>query len=127
MIAVASGKPGDLVLASSDSSNEEKTDATESSLTNKNKEIRIVAVGSSTFAANFGAAQQAQNKDLFVNIANYLLQDEDFISIRPKDLNKGSIDLTQTTANLYLLFIAFIYPFMFLGGGVWFWLRRRRL
>ena len=89
------------------------------------KEVRVVAVGSSQFATN-GGTQRAENKDLFVNITNYLLQDEDFISIRPKDNDKSTIQLTTSGSQLALAFLAFIYPFLFLGGGVVYWLKRRR-
>jgi ABC-type uncharacterized transport system involved in gliding motility auxiliary subunit len=89
------------------------------------KEIRLVAVGSSHFARNEGAQASGANRDLFVNISNYLLQDEDFISIRPKDASKSSISLTTSGSQLALTMLSLIYPFFFLGGGVFFWLKRR--
>jgi ABC-type uncharacterized transport system involved in gliding motility auxiliary subunit len=89
------------------------------------KEIRLVAVGSSHFARNEGAQASGSNLDLFVNISNYLLQDEDFISIRPRDASKSSISLTTSGSQLALTMLSLIYPFFFLGGGVLFWLKRR--
>lgn len=92
----------------------------------RRRETRIVVVGSSEFARNQGA-QASEHVDMFVNMANYLLQDEDFISIRPKDPAKTTIKLTTAGSQVSLLFLAFIYPFVFLGGGVIYWLRRRKV
>lgn len=89
------------------------------------KEIRLVAVGSSHFARNDGAQASGANRDLFINISNYLLQDEDFISIRPKDASKSSITLTTPGSQLALTLLSMIYPFLFLGAGIFFWLKRR--
>ena len=91
----------------------------------KTREMRMVVAGSVHFANNQGATV-AEHRDLFINIANYLLEDEDFISIRPKDPEKSRIALTSTSSQLMLLLISFVYPFLFLGGGLSFWLSRRR-
>lgn len=89
------------------------------------KEIRIVAVGSAKFATN-QAVNGQENRDLFLNSISYLLQDEDFISIRPKDLTKSQLDITSGGSQLMLLGLSWIYPFVFLAGGILFWMRRRR-
>lgn len=91
-----------------------------------NKETRIIAVGSSYFARNQGAQQASEHRDLFVNMTNFLMQDEDFISIRPRDSSKSTLQLTTARSQVSLLVLAWVYPFMFLGGGVFYWLRRRR-
>lgn len=88
------------------------------------REVRVVAVGSSHLASNYGA-QLAENRDMFVNLVNFLLQDEDFISIRPKNLEKSYFNVTSGSSQLLLFFLCFIYPFMFLGAGVIHWLKRR--
>ncbi len=89
------------------------------------KEIRLIATGSSQFARNSGV-QASENLDMFLNMASYLLQDEDFISIRPKDPEKTTLQLTSGWSQLSMLLLSFVYPFAFLGTGVIYWLRRRK-
>jgi len=89
------------------------------------KDLRIAAVGSSQFVTNAGS-QHGENLDLFMNLVNFLTQDEDYIAIRPKDPDRTTIDLTSASSQLLLALIAFIYPTSFLGLGVYNWLRRRR-
>lgn len=126
VIAVSTGKAQAPALATASSDDKAtKTDAAKGEGAPKTKETRIVAIGSVDFAANQGA-QLAEHRDMFLNITNFLLQDEDFISIRPKDPTKSTIQLTSAKSQLLLLFLAYIYPFVFLGGGTLAWLKRRR-
>lgn len=92
----------------------------------KFKEIRLIVAGSSQFARNAGVQYATGNLDMFMNMVSYLLQDDDFISIRPKDPEKTTIKLTTGWSQLSLLIIAFVYPFAFLGSGIISWLRRRK-
>jgi ABC-type uncharacterized transport system involved in gliding motility auxiliary subunit len=89
------------------------------------KEARVAAFGSSQFLTNQGA-QTAEHRDLLVNTVSWLTQDEDFIAIRPKDMTKSTLSLASSGATLNLLFISFIYPFIFLGLGALYWLRRKQ-
>jgi ABC-type uncharacterized transport system involved in gliding motility auxiliary subunit len=102
-----------------------KTDAAKDAAAGKTRETRVVAIGSVDFANNQGA-QTPEHRDLFMNMTNYLLQDEDFISIRPKDPTKSTLTLTSGRSQLSLVLLSYIYPFVFLGGGTLVWLRRRR-
>jgi ABC-type uncharacterized transport system involved in gliding motility auxiliary subunit len=88
------------------------------------KDIRILGVGSVQFANNQGA-QAAEHRDLFLNMISYLAQDDDFISIRPKDPTKSTFNVATGGAILNLKFISFVYPFIFLGVGILYWMRRR--
>lgn len=133
VIAVATGRLAEGAKAEG-SDDDKKDDAAESGAdangrtsdeSNKGPETRIVAVGSSAFATNGGAVVK-QNRDLFMNMVSYLLQDEDFISIRPKDPEKGGLDLETPMAKLSLAFFSWIYSFFFLAGGILYWLSRRR-
>lgn len=125
VIAVAAGKTQAPATASADDNKGTKTDAPKNDAAGQAKETRLVAVGSVDFASNAGA-QAAEHRDLFMNMTNYLLQDEDFISIRPKDPTKTTLDLTSSQSALVLLLIVILYPFVFLGGGIFGWLKRRR-
>lgn len=125
VIAVANGKTQAPATAdASKADGPSKTDAPKDSGIGS-KETRLVVVGSVDFASNAGA-QAAEHRDLFMNIVNYLTQDEDFISIRPKDPTKSSLDIASGRSQLTLLVLAFIYPFFFLGAGTFAWLKRRR-
>ncbi len=92
---------------------------------NKSKELRVFVGGTSHLASNLGA-QRGENLDLFVNAVNYLLQDEDFLSIRAKESDPSRLDLTTQSSQFLLLFLAFIYPFLFFGVGTYTWAQRRR-
>ncbi len=89
------------------------------------KDVRIAAYGSSQFASNHGA-QTAEHRDLFVNTLSWLTQDDDFIAIRPQDTTKSTLSLASGSATLNLLFISYIYPFIFLAVGAFYWLRRKQ-
>ena len=86
---------------------------------------RLLVGGSSDLVTNVGT-QDSVKRDLFVNSINYLAQDEDFIAIRPKETGKSTIDLTSSRSQLTLFFFSFLYPFLFLGSGMIYWLHRGR-
>src|SRR5689334_15121078 len=50
----------------------------------KHPETRLVAIGDSDFASNAALGVQG-NRDLFLNTVNWLVQQENLISIRPRD------------------------------------------
>jgi ABC-type uncharacterized transport system involved in gliding motility auxiliary subunit len=128
VIAVASGLPkkSENVAANETGNSDDKTDASSGiQLENKSgKERRVVVVGSVQFANNYGSDQQT-NRDMFSNLVSYLLQDEDFISIRPRNLEKATLNVTSGTSQLLLMFLGYIYPWLFLVFGTYSWLRRR--
>lgn len=125
VIAVANGKTQALATAdASKPADGVKSDAAKPAAA-LGRETRLVVVGSVDFAANSGA-QAAEQRDMFMNVINYLMQDEDFIAIRPKDPTKSTLDIASGKSQLTLLVLAFIYPVLFLGAGTFGWLRRRR-
>ncbi len=88
------------------------------------KKVQVVVTGSADFVTNKGV-QRHENFDMAMNIVNFLLEDEDFISIRPKAATTSSFDMTAPSSHFNLLLISFVFPFVFLGLGVFLWLRRR--
>jgi ABC-type uncharacterized transport system involved in gliding motility auxiliary subunit len=87
-------------------------------------ETRIAVVGDSDFAANGGLGVQG-NRDLFMNIVGWLSQQENLISIRPKEADDRRVTLTATQqANIYWLSILLL-PGAIFGTGVYTWWRRR--
>lgn len=122
VLGVATGQVGGSEVAA-------KEDSSKKDLplegTKASKELRLAVLGSSDIISNIGA-QRGENVDLFLNVVNYLSQDESFISIRPKDESKSSLDMSSASSQLLLLFFSYLYPTLFLGGGVFYWIMRRR-
>ena len=87
-------------------------------------ETRVVVIGDSDFAANGGLGIQG-NRDLFMNTLGWLSQQENLISIRPKEPDDRRITLTATQqANITWLSLLII-PACVFGTGVYTWWRRR--
>ena len=81
-------------------------------------------IGDSDFAANGGLGIQG-NRDLFMNTLGWLSQQENLISIRPKEPDDRRITLTATQqANITWLSLLII-PACVFGTGVYTWWRRR--
>jgi len=87
-------------------------------------ETRVVVVGDSDFAANSALGIQG-NRDLFMNMVGWLSQQENLISIRPKEPDDRRITLTERQqSNIVWLSLLVIPGFVF-GTGVYTWWRRR--
>lgn len=85
---------------------------------------RLVVLGDSDFAANQWISLQ-HNGDLFFNTVDWLAQDENLISIRPKSTTNRRVNMTEGTASglrwLDLIFLPGIV--IIVGIGIW-WKRR---
>jgi ABC-type uncharacterized transport system involved in gliding motility auxiliary subunit len=92
--------------------------------TPKQTEARIVAFGDSDFASNAALGVQG-NRDLFLNAVNWLAQQENLISIRPKDPEDRRITLTADQERLIFYLTVLIVPGLILLAGVQTWWRRR--
>lgn len=89
------------------------------------KSFRLIVAGSSRFATNQGA-QRAEHRDMLVNMVNYLVQDDDFIAIRPRSTMTSALRIVDRSSVMILAFLCFGYPFIVLGMGAWHSYRRRR-
>ena len=85
---------------------------------------RIVVFGDSDFVTN-GYLGIPGNRDLFLNSVNWLAQQENLISIRPKDPEDRRVSLTSDQAKLIFWLSILIIPGLILAGGVQTWWRRR--
>jgi ABC-type uncharacterized transport system involved in gliding motility auxiliary subunit len=85
---------------------------------------RMVVVGDSDYACN-SYFSVSGNRDLFLNIVNWLAEEEDLISIRPKQKEDRRVSMTagETRFVFYLTVIAL--PLIVLGAGVVVKMRRR--
>ena len=90
----------------------------------KKAEGRIIALGTSMLPANNFLGFQA-NRDLFMNMVNWLSADVDLISVRPKP--PESQHLTMTTAEMSKLFWLGVIglPLLIVVAGTLVWWERR--
>jgi ABC-type uncharacterized transport system involved in gliding motility auxiliary subunit len=89
-------------------------------------EGRFVVIGTSTWADNgFLPARSLGNRDLFLNMMNWLSSDEDLIAIRPKDPENRPLSITRAQmSNIFYSSVIGLPLLVILGGfGVW-WKRR---
>jgi ABC-type uncharacterized transport system involved in gliding motility auxiliary subunit len=87
-------------------------------------EARVAVFGDSDFASN-STIQFLGNRDLFLNTVNWLAQQEDMISIRPREPSDRRLTITaDQQQRLYWLSI-FLIPGLIIAAGVNAWWRRR--
>lgn len=88
-------------------------------------ESRLVVLGNSDFATD-GLFQQQLNGDVFLNSVTWLSQeDQQPLSIRPKEVKNRRINITGTQANLLALSSLVILPLMGLAAAAVLWWKRR--
>lgn len=87
-------------------------------------ETRIVVVGDSDFASN-AVLNMGGNRDLFLNIANWLVQQENMIAVRPRDPEDRRITLSAGQDSMIFWFVVVVMPGLILLAGVQAWWRRR--
>ncbi len=119
--AVAATAP-DAETAAADDAQEEA--GTADTAPEKKPETRVAVIGDSDFAANAYLGVQG-NKDLFVNSVNWLAQQENLISIRPKDVSDRRVTLTAGQQSAVFWLSLLLIPALALGAGVMTWSRRK--
>jgi ABC-type uncharacterized transport system involved in gliding motility auxiliary subunit len=87
-------------------------------------ETRVVVLGDSDFASNNILGVQG-NRDLFMNIVGWLSQQENLISIRPKEPDDRRITMTSTVQTNVTILSLLIIPGLVFASGVYTWWRRR--
>ena len=87
-------------------------------------ETRLVVLGSSTFANN-KFIRVFFNRDLFLNISNWLAGEDQLITIGPRSIRSSRMDLTAKEGStiFYLSFLVLPEILLVLGLAVW-WNRR---
>jgi len=107
-------KKGPLTLAAAGSYNTGK----------ENSQGRFVVVGSSGWVAN-SFLNFNGNRDMALNMMNWLSSDEDLISIRPKEPEDRRITMTRAQLNWVRITSQFILPLIVIFAGVSVWWKRR--
>ena len=90
------------------------------------RQQRVVVTGSGSFLSNTFVGIGG-NRDLGVNLVNWLAGDDNLITLQPRSAGDDRIDIDQTA--LYLIAFSFlmVIPLAFMITGVVIWWRRRRI
>ena len=87
-------------------------------------ETRVVVFGDSDFASNAYLGFSG-NKDLYMNTLGWLSQQENLISIRPKEAEDRRLTLTSAQQMNIRWLSLLIMPAIVFGTGIYTWWRRR--
>jgi hypothetical protein len=87
-------------------------------------ETRLVVVGDSDFASN-SVAGMGGNRDMFLNMVNWLAQQENLISVRARNPADRRVTVTAGQDRMIYWFSLFILPALIFLAGVQAWWRRR--
>jgi ABC-type uncharacterized transport system involved in gliding motility auxiliary subunit len=90
------------------------------------RETRLIVVGDSDFAANAMVGIQG-NADMFVNMTNWLTEQEDLISVRPRGEGDQRITLTAVQLRGLRWFSVVMVPAIIVLSGIRVWWRRRAI
>ena len=90
----------------------------------KSKEGRFVVVGSSNWVTN-NILRFNGNRDLFLNMMNWLSSDEDLISIRPKEPEDRRLNITGRQMSVLFYSSMVFLPLIVVASGFAVWARRR--
>jgi ABC-type uncharacterized transport system involved in gliding motility auxiliary subunit len=86
---------------------------------------RFVVVGDSDFITNELASAPVLNSDLFLNMVNWVAEDEDLIAVRPRQPEDRRIFLSSQQMTNVILFSLLIVPGVILVTGISVWWSRR--
>ena len=89
------------------------------------RQQRVVVVGNGSFLSNTFIGNGG-NRELGLNIVNWLAGDDNLITVHRQGPADGSVDIDQTA--LYLIAFSFLIalPLAFIITGVATWWRRRK-
>ncbi len=109
-------KPGPLTLAAAGTYNTGQA----------NNSGRFIVSGSSTWLSNnILPSRSLANRDLFLNMMNWLSSDEDLISIRPKEPENRPLAMTVRQMRVLLYSTLIALPLLIVVAGISVWWRRR--
>jgi ABC-type uncharacterized transport system involved in gliding motility auxiliary subunit len=91
----------------------------------KPAKARLVVVGTADFASNQFLGAQG-NRDFFLNVVSWLAEEEDLISVRPRDTRQNPVVLTSAQSNIVLSLPLIVLPGAVLFCGILVAVRRYR-
>lgn len=89
------------------------------------REGRVVVVGDSDFMTNRLVGAPIGNRDLFLNMVNWVAQDEDLISVRPREAEDRRVFMNQQQQRNVAYISLLIIPGIILFTGISVWWGRR--
>jgi ABC-type uncharacterized transport system involved in gliding motility auxiliary subunit len=90
----------------------------------KPPETRVAVIGDSDFVSNAYLGGEG-NRDLFMNVLSWLSQQENLISIRPREAADRRLTLKASQITGMFVLSIFLVPGAIFGAGVYTWWRRR--
>jgi ABC-type uncharacterized transport system involved in gliding motility auxiliary subunit len=90
-----------------------------------NGKSRVVVVGSASWVSNSAMSYPTANKDLALNMVNWLTADESLMSIPSKEPEDRRIMLSGRQMNMIALFSVIILPCIVVLSGFLMWWKRR--
>lgn len=90
----------------------------------KDGNAKVVVLGTGDFANN-RFINIYFNRDFFLNVTNWLVGQEELISIRPRSIRSSRLQLTESEATLVFYLSFLILPEILLIAGLGVWWRRR--
>ena len=88
------------------------------------RETRVAVFGDSDFASNAWLGVQG-NRDLFLNTVGWRSQQENLMSIRPKEADDRRVTMTRAEQTNVALASVFLIPGLVFAAGIYTWWRRR--
>ena len=89
-----------------------------------NKKAEVMVIGDSDFADN-AYIKNSGNYDMFLNMVNWMAEEEDMITIRPKEINDSRVTLTAKDSKVILYLSVIALPLLVVIGGVTVYFKRR--
>jgi len=96
----------------------------EESIENKKRTARMVVFGDADFACN-SYFSVSGNSDLFLNVVNWLAEEEDLISIRPKQREDRRVSMTAAQSRYVFYLTVIALPLIVLAVGITVKVKRR--
>ena len=90
------------------------------------REQRVIVIGSGHFLANTYLGN-GNNLDLGINFVNWLVGDEEMITIQPRATVDSHLILGEAALTGIVIVYLFVLPGSFLLSGVFIWWRRKRI
>jgi len=85
---------------------------------------RLVVIGDSDFASDVYIQQAPGNLDFFMNTVSWLAEEEDLISVRPKDPENRPLTMTMRQQKLSLFFLIILLPLIMVRWGIHIYIKR---
>lgn len=87
---------------------------------------RVVIIGDSDFVAN-RTFNFSGNSDFFFSVLHWLAEEQDLISIKPKETQFSPLILTRQQGRIFFLIPVVVLPAAVIAAGIGVWRKRKRL